>query len=402
MRATPTIMFFDGSGEAVDWILGYDPPADKFKPLIDKVLKGEGTFKSLMAAYAKNPKAVDTAFKLGRKYEDRYDMAKASEFYKKVVELDPKGAKGTTDYDTGRPGQIEKVTYTQYAEFNIGAAALSSRPAVPGPMMAFIKKYPDGEMVRAGYQRLSGVHFLRTAPKEEAASFYADWTGRFPKDSAALSAWVQRILLDKEPVDKGIELAAKAIALVKLEREAAAAAAPQGGVPGAIAVGPGGVILNPSLELNLARLYALKGDKDKAVATVDEAAKAVGDNARMIPGLAQAYLDIGAEDKAMAVYGPAFLQKSLAAASAITPYAAFWARQDKNLDSALEAAKRAVEMNPTALVGWTTLAQVYVKMKNAPEAIKAADKALEIAPAAQKAAVQRLVDQIKTQAASIK
>ncbi len=395
-------MFFDGNGEAVDWILGYDPPPDKFKVLVDKVLKGEGTFKSLMAAYAKNPAAVDTAFMLGRKYEDRYDMVKASEFYKKVVELDPKGQKGTTDYDTGRQGQVEKVSYTQYAEFNIGAAALSARPANPAPMQAFLKKYPNGEIVKAGYMRLSGVHFLRTAPKEEAAAFYAEWTNRFPKDSAALSAWVQRILQDKEPVDKGIELAAKAIALVKLEREAAAAAAPPGSVPGAIAIGPGGVVVNSSLELNLARLYALKGEKNKAVATVDEAFKTGGDNPRMISSFAQAYLDIGAEDKALAVYGPAFLQKSLAAASSITPYASFWARQDKNLDSALEAAKKAVEMNPTAFVGWTTLAQIYVKMKNAPEALKAADKALEIAPAAQEAVVQRLVDQIKTQAAAIK
>jgi tetratricopeptide (TPR) repeat protein len=391
-------MFFDGDGEAVDWILGYDPPADAFKLLLDKVLKGEGTFKSLMAAYAKSPKAVDTVFKLGRKYEDRYDMAKASEFYKKVVELDPKGEKGTTDYDTGRPGKSEKVSYTQYAEFNIGAAALSSRPPDPSAMRAFIKKYPDGEMVKAGYQRLSAVHFLRTAPKEDAAAFYAEWTSRFPKDTAALSAWVQRILQDKEPVDKGIELAAQAIALIKLEREAAA----PGGAPGAVLIGPGGVILNASLELNLARLYALKGENDKAIATVDEAAKAAGDNARMIPGIAQAYLDIGAEDKALGVYGPAFLQRSLAAAAAITPYASFWARQDKNLDSALEAAKKAVEMNPNAFVGWTTLAQVYVKMKNAPEALKAADKALEVAPAAQKAIVQRMVDQIKTQAAAIK
>ncbi len=391
-------MFFDGDGEAVDWILGYDPPADAFKLLLDKVLKGEGTFKALMAAYAKDPQAIDTVFKLGRKYEDRYDTAKASEFYKKVLALDPKGEKGTTDYDTGRPGKSEKVSFTQYAEFNIGAAALSSRPPDPSAMRAFIKKYPDGEMVKAGYQRLSGVHFLRTAPKEDAAQFYAEWAGRFPKDTAALSAWVQRILQDKEPVDKGIELAAKAIALAKLEREAAA----PGGAPGTIVVGPGGAILNTSLELNLARLYALKGEKDKAIAAVDEAAKTAGENARMIPSLAQAYIDIGADDKALAIYGPAFMQKSSASANALTPYAAFWARQDKNLDSALEAAQKAIEMNPTAYVGWTTLAQVYVKLKNAPEALKAADKALEVAPAAQKTIVQRMVDQIKTQAAAIK
>lgn len=385
-------MFFDGNGEAVDWILGYDPPATAFKAQLDKILKGEDTFKSLTAVYAKNPKAIETVFKLARKYDDRYDQAKSAEFYKKVLALDPTGKKGTTDYQTGQEGVVEKVSFTQYAEFSLGIAALSSRPADPAPMQAFLKKYPDGEMVKTGYMRLGAVHFLRTAPKDQAAAFFAEFANRFPKDTTALSMWVQRILTDKEPVDKGIELAAKAIALNKLEMEAKGKSGSQ------VTTAMGG----SSLELNLARLYALKGDKEKAGAVIDEALKAAGENPRMISSFAQAYLDIGAEDKAMAIYGPAFLQKSLAAAAAITPYASFWARQDKNLDSALEAAKKAVEMNPAAFAGWTTLAQVYIKMKNAPEALKAADKALEVAPAAQKTIAQRMVDQIRTQAAAIK
>jgi tetratricopeptide (TPR) repeat protein len=389
-------MFFDGSGEAVDWILGYDPPADKFKTQVDKILAGEGTYKSLMAAYAKDSNSAELAFKIGRKYDDRYDQVQAAEFYKKVVALDPDGKKGTTDYEPGQPGVVEKVTYTQYAEFNIGAAALSTRPADPAPMLAFVKKYPNGAMVQTAYVRLSGVHFLRTAPKDQAAAFYAEWTDRFPKDTAALSAWVQRILADKDPVDKGIELAEKAIAMNK------ASAAPQASVPGTVVIGPGGAIMNASMELNLARLYALKGDKAKAVAIVDEAAKAAGDNARALPSVAQAYMDIGAEDKALAFYGPEFLKKNLANAQALNGYAMFWSRQGKNLDSALESAKKNAELAPANYGSWTTLAQVYIKLKNAPEAVKAADKALEVAPAAQKAVAQRVVDQIKTQAAAIK
>ncbi|MCX6561345.1 MAG: hypothetical protein NTZ26_12630 [Candidatus Aminicenantes bacterium] len=389
-------MFFDGSGEAVDWILGYDPPADKFKDQVDNILKGEGTYKSLMLAFAKDPNAVETVFKLARKYEDRYDQVKAAEFYKKVVALDPDGKKGTTLYEPGQPGVSEKVTYTKYAEFNIGIAALGTRPADPAAMLAFVKKYPGGEMVKTAYARLSGAYFARTAPKDQAATFYAEYAARFPNDAMPLTAWVQRILQDKEPVDKGIELAKAAIAMSK------SSAAPQGAVPGTVMVGPGGVIMNSSLELNLARLYALKGDKAQAVATVDAAIKTAGDNARALTSFAQAYLDIGAEDKALACYGPDFLKKNLANATVLTPYASFWARQEKNLDSALEAAKKAAELTPDNFVAWTSMAQVYVKMKNGAEAIKAADKALAVAPAAQKANVQRMVDQIKTQAAAIK
>jgi thioredoxin-related protein len=67
ISATPTILFIDPDGSEADWIVGYDPPADKFQEQIEKVLKSENTFKSLSAAYAKDPKDVATVFKLAQK-----------------------------------------------------------------------------------------------------------------------------------------------------------------------------------------------------------------------------------------------------------------------------------------------------------------------------------------------
>jgi tetratricopeptide (TPR) repeat protein len=382
-------MFFDGNGEAVDWILGYDPPAENFRAQVDKVLRGVDTFKSLMQAYAKDAGAVETVFKIGRKYDDRYDAAKAAEFYKKVVVLDPDGKKGMTEYNGG------KVSFTQNAEFNLGGAALSARPPDPAALLAFVKKYSEGRIVQDAFSQLSRGYFVRTAPKDQAAAFFADYAGRFPNEIAPLTSWVQRILLDKEPIDKGIELAEKALAMTKAQ--AAAAPKPSGAATPAVPMGGG-----PTLELNLGRLFALKGDKAKALTVIDEAAKSAGDNTRTISSIAQAYLDISAEDKALALYGPEFLNKNIGTAAVLGPYASFWTRQDKNLDSALIAAKKAVEVAPDGYAGWVTLANVYLKLKNAAEAVKAADTALAKTPEAQKAMIQRQVDQIKSQAAAIK
>jgi tetratricopeptide (TPR) repeat protein len=382
-------MFFDGNGEAVDWILGYDPPAENFRAQVDKVLRGVDTFKSLTQAYAKDANSVETAFKLGQKYADHYETAKAAEFFKKVVVLDPDGKKGMTTVEGGQ------VSYTQNAEFIIAGASLSARPPDPAALLAFVKKYKESPLLRDAYSQLSRSYFSRTAPKDQAAAFYTEYAGRYPNETAPLTAWVQRILLDKEPIDKGIELAEKAKALMKAQ----AAAAPKPGGASVPAVPMGG---GPGLELNLGRLYALKGDKAKAIVIIDQAAKEAGDNTRTISSIAQAYLDISAEDKALAIYGPEFLNKNIGTAAALGPYASFWARQDKNLDSALLAAKKAVELAPDTGSNWLTLANVYVKMKNAAEAIKAADTALAKTPEAQKAMIQRQVDQIKSQAAAIK
>jgi tetratricopeptide (TPR) repeat protein len=98
---------------------------------------------------------------------------------------------------------------------------------------------------------------------------------------------------------------------------------------------------------------------------IDEAAKSAGDNTRTISSIAQAYLDISAEDKALALYGPEFLNKNIGTAAVLGPYASFWTRQDKNLDSALIAAKKAVEVAPDGYAGWVTLANVYLKLKDA-------------------------------------
>jgi hypothetical protein len=56
------------------------------------------------------------------------------------------------------------------------------------------------------------------------------------------------------------------------------------------------------------------------------------------------YAKLGKTEKALALYGPGFAKKSWDDSSALNSYASFWSRQDKNLDSAVEAAKRSVEL----------------------------------------------------------
>jgi len=387
VRATPTVMLFAPDGSEVDWHVGYGPPPEKYQERIDNSLKGVDTFKSLSGLYAKDPKNLEVLFKLAGKQDDLYRTEKAAEFYRQIIALDPEGKGGTTDY------QGEKVSFTQYAEFNLGAGAMSARPPDPAVLQAFIKKYPSGAMVKDAYMQLSRAYYAQTAPKDQAAVFYAEYAGKYPQDIPALTAWVLRILLDKEPVDKGIELALKVLELQK------AAPRPAGGAPAEKAVP---MVPGASMALNLGRLYGLKGDKAKALETVDAAAKDIGDNARMIPTVAQAYLDIGAEDKALALYGPEFAKKNEANATALSGYASFWTRQDKNMDGALAAAQKAVALAGDVYANWMTLANVHLRMKNAAEAVKAADKALEVAPAAGKAVVQKQVELLKARAAAIK
>jgi len=398
-------MLLDGDGAEVDWSVGYRPPAENFQKGLDKMLAGDGTFKALTAAYAKNPKDIATVFGLARKYGDRYDTAKAGEKYKEVIALDPEGKAGAFTH------QSYKVTvpYAEFAEFAIARDRASGRNPDLAPLRAFLVKRPQSKLVRQAYESMQ-YYYAYQAPKDEASKFFEEYASKFPSDPMVLFSWLLRIVRDKEPIDKGVELASKIEEMTEF---------------------------NPSPNINqlLAQAYALKGDKAKAdelygktfmedrvsglafslaaysaywleqsanqesaVAMVETALKLEPENSYIIQQAANAYLKTGQEDKALAVYGSAYAKRNAADATALWQYAGFWTRQGKNLNDALAAAKSAVELMPGAYYLWNSLGQVYEKMKNYPEAIKAAEKAVELAPESAKATFKKNVEKLKTEA----
>lgn len=395
-------MVLDGDGAEVDWSVGYSPPAEKFQDALGQMVAGNGTFKALSATYAKNPKDVATVFKLARKWSNRYNEAKAAEKYKEVIALDPQGKAGSYTQE------YYKITvpYTEFAEFSLATGSLSGQKPDIAPVKAFIAKYPKSELVKQAYGRLSG-YFGYTAAKEEAAKFFPEYAALYPTDPMVLYSWLSRIVRDKEPLDKGIELAAKIEEMTDF---------------------------NPSESINnlLAQFYTLKGDKakaeelygknfmegqvsslayslvaysnywlgqnanqDSAVAMAEAALKLEPDNSYILQQTANAYVKTGKDDKALVLFGPAYAKKKATDASALYSYAGFWSRQGKNLNDALAAAKKAAELMPRTYYIWSTLADVYQKMNNYPEAIKAAEKAVELAEGSAKEAMKKKVDQIK-------
>ncbi len=408
INATPTTMLLDGTGAEVDWMVGYRPPAENAQKALDRMLSGTGTFQSLSAAYAKNPKDTAAVFGMARKYGDRYDTAKANAMYRDVIALDPDGQAGTFTHDSYKV----TVPYTEFAEFALARTALQERQKPDlAPMKAFLAKHPQSRLEKTAYDLMESYYGSR-APKEEAAAFFAEYAAKFPADPMVLYGWLSRIVRDKGPLDKGIELAAKIEEMTEFDP-------------------------SPNINRLLAQVYALKGDKakaeelygpafmedrvsgladslvgyanywleqkanlDSAEAMIETALKLEPENTYILQQAAGVYVKTGKDDKALALFGPAYAEKCKDDAMALWQYASFWARQNKNLDGALAAAKRSVALMPGLNYLWNTLSLVYEKMLNYPEAIKAAEKALETAPEAAKGNYQRTIERLK--AAQIK
>lgn len=403
VAGTPTSFILDGDGAEVDWFVGYRPPPESFQVRLEKVLKGEDSYKSLLAAYAANPKDEAVIFAIARKWSDRSDSTKAVEKYKEIIALDPDG-KGGTYID-----QATKITapFTDFARYSIATANLRGPKPDVSAVKAFIAEYPKNPLVKRAYQDLGGYYFR--GPKEEAEAFFNEYAARLPDDPAPFAMHLRRILRDKGPLEKGFELVAK------LQELTASNPIPQ--INSMIArfydlagykakaeeaFGPdfmeGQVRTLANALLNYANYWTGKKENlPSAVAMADRALKLEPGDNYILREAAGVYMDAGEEAKALELYGPAWLEKNRAglAAQELSGYAAFWVRRSKNLDSALAAARQAVNLEANDFSYWSTLSDVYAKMGDKAEAIKAAEKAVASAKGRAKENMQKKLDALK-------
>ena len=139
--------------------------------------------------------------------------------------------------------------------------------------------------------------------------------------------------------------------------------------------------LNASDLMTYARFWVpRKQNLESATAAMESALKLSPEDAYVLQSAAQIFITMEKPDKALEIFGPAYI-KTQDNPSTLSNYGRFWAGQKKNLDSALEAAKKA-----TTLAGqsssqsylWDSLAAVYLAAGKPEEALKAEEKALSL------------------------
>lgn len=376
-------MLVGSDSSEIDWLVGYGPPPEKYLGRLDNSVKGIDTFKSLSDRYAREPKNVEAVLKLAQKWNRRYNEEKALEMFNKVIALDPEGKMGTTEY------REKKVTFTEFAEFSIGRLAANSRKRNAEPLKTFIKKYPESKILKDAYMYMSSYYRTRGS-KEEAAKFFEEYISKFPNDPGILDSYVTRIIRDNDNIERGIELSEKIKDIMKYNPDS-------------------------TYMKNLAQLYRLNDDKDKADKAygkrfmegrvsqlvyalrdyadfwvrkktntesaeemMDLAVKLNPDSTYILRSAVTIYVKLDKVEKALDIYGPEYIKNQMDKSSTLGSYARFWAGLGKNLESALKAANKSVELAPDSY-NWDTLSRVYEKLNNYDKALKAQEKAVELA-----------------------
>lgn len=194
----------------------------------------------------------------------------------------------------------------------------------PDMIPSFVDEFSDTPL--KGYMfDILGRHLRRSPDKQQILSIYNKILRKYPDDHTPLKDIVRNLSRDNENAVLAIPYAEKLVKILGNEAEAGD-------------------------RMNCARVF-LAGGNDK---------------------------------QALAVYGPDFAETLIAAKKY---YRAEWLCLDvgitrENLESALNAANRAIAFKPGNDNIWDTLSMVYWKMGNHEEAIRAEEKALELNPGA--------------------
>lgn len=326
-----------------------------------KVFSGEDTFRSLNERLAAAPRNVTLLTQVARKYEDRFESAKAVELFKQVLALDPEGRSGTTTYGGST------VPCADYADYRI-ALEEGAKTEDPAPYLAFAARRPTSPLAREATRRCSYL-FLSGRTKDEAFKFFEDGLAKFPGDPLLAFYYLQRILQERDNLDRGLALIREVTAYGSLNemmiRFGAQIHVLEGDLDSAdAAYGPDYIDRVLSTTVSALQGYAQfwagqKKNMDSSIRAVQLALDLQPDNPYTAYSAANFYVRAGLAARADEVYGAAYAEKHKEDAQALVLYASFWSRQKRHPES-VEAAEAAVRLKPDDPNILQTAAQAFI------------------------------------------
>jgi len=386
----PNTTLTDASGAVVDWKVGYEAPAAEFVAWLDSAVKGIDTVKALNARLQSNPNDATAAFKLALKYDDALRGKEALENWRKGLAADPNGVDGSVV----DPNTKLRASYPEYASYRIATLTMreGGKPN-PEPLRQFLKAYPNSALqTRAA---LSVATLLASTSKDEAAAYYESLTNRYPGDTDVLEFYLAFLARTKTNPARAKEIAQRLVKrnqfkspIESFYKTLAEQYLAEGDADSALhSYGPDVMKSRTRImALDLTRYAQFWGgrgtNRESAVEAIDMAlALCPPDTAQaaIVTQAADALLKFGMEEKALALIGPQYAKQNWSDSSRLWSFADFWTNQGKRLEEALAAALRLTEMNPLDYTGWKAVGSAYAKQRKFAEALKAADKAVQLA-----------------------
>ena len=314
------------------------------------------------------------------KYQARHERDKALKLYEEAARLDPDGTK-TMTRESG-----EKVSYKELAEFHHAQTFVTTFGIYDiDAVREFIRTHPTSALLKEAYTEISRFNRLSYG---EGRAFLDEFISKFPTDPDVLKIYIDRVKKLKDPAqaDKYRELgmslaerigevypditpleASKSLAQLAVDRKdparAEAAFGPEfmGGQTKSWADGL----------LTYAEFWLLqKRNQADAEASIAKALSLSPDDPGVRRRAASAYhAHLGSPEKALELYGPAFLPWIADDAQALYDYFKFWTTLKANLESAENALAAIWKLKPESVYYRVGAAYVYMNAKLTEKAL---------------------------------
>ncbi len=320
VRGTPTALFLNSQGKEIDRNLGFDGKRDEYFQTIKDISSGKNTLLSLMGELKKNPDDVETNFKIGNRYIDRYEWENVQPYFSKVLEMDPEDMKGFKSEST-----YNLAVYETRTNNNIE------------PLQNFIATCTDHDLLYQSYGILAS-HFIRAKKLDKASDLYEEALEKLPDSANLMTDYAMFVFTSKveDKYEKGFERAKKAMTLAPDDEE----------------------VLFSSY-YSLISYYKNKENQEKYFATYEEVLSKMPKDTFFMYGYAEAILKSKNEDKYDR--GIAIAKEALE----LEPQAAhIWHSLGRLYDekgdrkNAVKAVKKAVEINPGSKIYKETLGKL--------------------------------------------
>jgi len=354
--------------------VGYYQGPKKYKERLEAVLRGENTFEVLKKSYDKNPDNIEMAFELAKKYANMRDTDTQKKILKNILANHAEKAKKiTVPYY-----QDKQVNAYEYASYILASDIFGTQN--PAPLLKFIEKFPEGDLVENAYNLMSNF-FMYFGNEKEADLFFARLLEKYPYNSRLLTSYVLYCERTKRQLDKAKETAEKII-----RQSRTVFNDPYYNLAKVLAVSEDSTQLESKygqkhFELRVSTFARELGSYSnfwmKRNSNMENALKAAKIAIILAPkniyqrySLANNYMKRDKLAEALEVFGPGVILDFIDNASDVNLYIGFWTNHKQNLDHAFEMAEMLYEENPEDGNTAQALAKLYMVKGNEAEAIK--------------------------------
>ncbi len=367
VRATPTVLIADENGTEIDRVIGYGPPAAKFKDRIEESYHGANTLLNLKMKLEKEPDNLGVMFQIAKKYQDNYMRAQAKEMFDKIFAREEEAKKVTVPY--------KEVSAFEYSKF------------LSGDLTEFIEDYPESELIDDAYKRLSrDMSYSRDT--EKALGFYDKMLKMYPDDNDMLKYYLTFAVRNNMDTERALKVAEK----ISGDENKMQDFRYINNYAKLLAANNKDAVLDDiygdSFANNKIRnaVYSLRDYAEFWVSrgeniedALEKARIVLKLNPNTVSSVAGIFVDAGETEEALSIYGPDYVKENKNDWRSLYSYAYFWGNKKQNLKSALKAIDQALK-HESQYYMYNVLATVQRNMGDLDKAYKSMETAIELAP----------------------